>query len=221
MDTAIGSRLLGQIEEVSLEEILSEFRTSFKPPSRLKLTHIPALDALATTHLRNTQSQTISLTGRSLPLVYKIVSTLISRPHSKALLIIDLDGRFDATRLDCDMNDLQHVYIRHPARSDPEHLRALVTESEHFMLYSEETQASRRREWWGTMVLGGLAAGDLTAGWKGWLKVERRAVPGFAMGVSVGEVLGQRGLRQKAVDEAGWVAESEWGAFEFCDGRGP
>lgn len=221
MDAAMGSRLLEQVEEMSLEELLTELRSAIQPapPSRVKTTHVAALDALAATHLRATQSPTISLCGRALSLLYKIVSTLASPPHSKALFVLDLEGRFDAACLDCEAEDLAHVYVQHPARSSPERLRSLVGEAERFMLYDDDARGSRHREWWGTVVVGGLAAGDVTAGWKGWLRVERSAVPSFALGVSVDEVWGQREQRQRAVEDRGWTASSEWGGFEFADGR--
>ncbi|CCE31743.1 uncharacterized protein CPUR_05598 [Claviceps purpurea 20.1] len=218
MDTGMGSLLLGQIEEVSLEELLTQLRSSINAsaiPSRLKQTHIPPLDALAATHLRDTQSPTISLYGRSLPLLYKIVATLISPPHSKAVFVLDLEGRFDAASLDCEDADLAHVYVQHPARSTPEHLRGLIANAEAFMLYDEDAQRSRHREWWGTLVVGGLAAGDVTAGWKGWLRVERGSVPGFALGMGVEDAWRQRERRDRAVEDKGWVASSEWGGFEF------
>ena len=62
---------------------------------------------------------------------------------------------------------------------------------------------------------GGLPAGDVAAGWKGWLKVEREAVGGFAMGMSVSDARARREERQKVVDKAGWAAESPWGGFVF------
>lgn len=83
------------------------------------------------------------------------------------------------------------------------------------MLYDEATRVSRGREWWGTVVIGGLAAGDLTVGWKGWARVEREVVNGFGEGVSAEEALEQRGMREKKVDEGGWVVSSNWGGFAF------
>lgn len=83
------------------------------------------------------------------------------------------------------------------------------------MLYDEATRLSRGREFWGTVVIGGLAAGDLTAGWKGWARVDRDAVMGFALGMSVEEALAQRGTRERAVGEAGWAVSSAFGGFVF------
>ncbi|KAG5984659.1 hypothetical protein E4U55_003880 [Claviceps digitariae] len=220
LDALPGRRLLADIEEATLEEILSQLRSSINPnpPSRLKQTHVTALDALAATHLRDTQSPTISLCGRALPLLYKIASTIISPPHSKAVFVLDLEGRFDATSLDCEAADLAHVYVQRPARSESENLRRLVAEAEEFMLYDETAGVSRHREWWGTLVVGGLAAGDVTAGRKGWLRIERSSVPGFAWGTSVEEAWTQRENRERAVEERGWLASSQWGGFQFAVG---
>lgn len=86
------------------------------------------------------------------------------------------------------------------------------------MLYGEASRASAGREWWGTIVLGGLGAGDVIAGWKGWLRVDRESVRGFALGISAEEALEQRARRQDVVDEAGWAATSQWGSFVFLEG---
>lgn len=181
---------------------------------------MPALDALAATHLRETQSPTISLCGRPLPLLYKMVSTLVSPPHSKAVFVLDVEGRFDAASLDCEAADLAHVYIQRPARNepdDPHDLRSLVAGAEDFMLYDEGARGSRQREWWGTLVVGGSAAGDVTAGWKGWLRIEKSSMVGSVWGLSVDEVWKQREERERAAEEkTEWVASSQWGGFEFA-----
>lgn len=87
------------------------------------------------------------------------------------------------------------------------------------MLYGDASRASAGREWWGTIVLGGLGAGDVVAGWKGWLRVDRESVRGFALGISAEEALEQRERRQDAVEAAGWAATSQWGGFVFRDGE--
>ncbi|KHN96154.1 uncharacterized protein MAM_06002 [Metarhizium album ARSEF 1941] len=217
MDEAIGARVFAGIQEGTLEEVLKAVRGKIQPPRSIKQTHIPALDALAATSLRHTQSRTISLAGRSLPLLYKIVSTLVSAPHSYTLLVLDLDARFDATCLETEASSLRHVYVQRPAHSSPDHLRSLVAGAEAFMLYDDATRPSRGREWWGTIVMGGLAAGDLTAGWKGWARVDRAAVTGFAPGTSAEEALAQRAVRERAVEEGGWAVSSAFGGFVFGD----
>ncbi|EFY93000.1 hypothetical protein MAC_00783 [Metarhizium acridum CQMa 102] len=208
MDEAMGARILAGIEEGSLEEILKAVRSKITAPSSVKQTHIPALDALAATNLRRTQSRTVSLSGRALPLLYKVISTLVSAPHFYALLVLDLDARFDPTCLETEASNLQHVYVQRPAQSSPEHLRSLVAGAEAFMLYDDATRLSRGRQWWGTVVMGGLAAGDLTAGWKGWARVDRAAVMGFALGTSAEEALAQRATRERAVRDGGWAISS-------------
>lgn len=91
------------------------------------------------------------------------------------------------------------------------------------MLHGEGAKQSRGRAWWGTIVVGAAegsstsaGAGDVvTAGWKGWLKVEREKVGGFAMGMSVQDAKVRRDERQRVVDGAGWAVDSPWGGFVF------
>lgn len=194
----------------------------------LKLTHMHDLDDIAARHFRSTQAPALAISGRHLPLILKLASTLVSAPHHYALLIIDLDGRFDATRLTCADSDARHIYVHRPSRpsnygtaegdeinTNADHLRALVTESSNFMLYGPGAAASSSRRWWGTVVLGGLGAGDIVAGWKGWLRVNRQDVAAFNLGVSAEEALARRAARQDVVDHAGWTADSQWGGFDF------
>lgn len=129
-EAAIGRRMLGEIEETSLDEILSIFRTSLNstspeqaaqggssptagiqsargthvgPPgpswSKVKSYPIQDLDRLVAQHFRATQSGPLSLSGRHFPLIYLLVATLIAAPHNKALIIIDVEARFDITRV--------------------------------------------------------------------------------------------------------------------------
>lgn len=93
------------------------------------------------------------------------------------------------------------------------------------MLHDESSAQSRGREWWGTVVVGAAegsgpaasgAAGDVVAaGWKGWLRVEREKVGGFAMGMGVREAKARRDERQRVVDGVGWAVESDWGGYVF------
>lgn len=101
-------------------------------------------------------------------------------------------------------------------------MRALVAEAEGFMLYGDEPRAqSGSRPCWGVVVLGVVTgAGDVAAGWRGWMRVGREGVPGFPLGISAEEALAGRDARQDAVDGAGWAAESAWGGFVFRDGEG-
>jgi hypothetical protein len=85
------------------------------------------------------------------------------------------------------------------------------------MLYGAH-RASAGREWWGTVVVGGSGApGDISASWRGWLRVDRASVGGFAVGLSAEEALDQRAARQEVVDRAGWTASSAWGGFVFFE----
>lgn len=77
------------------------------------------------------------------------------------------------------------------------------------MLYGDHS--SKGKEWLGVIVNGGVG-GDFNFGWRGWLRVSRQEVGGFAEGGSVGEVWGERGRRMETVDQKGWVAEGEGGS---------
>lgn len=83
------------------------------------------------------------------------------------------------------------------------------------MIYEEDSAVSRTREWWGTIVLGGLGAGDLVAGWKGWLHVERDNVAEYSLRVPLEDTFERRSDRQGVVDRTGWAATSQWGGFTF------
>lgn len=196
-------------------------RTQIQQPQiqPTKLTHISLLDEIAASHFHTTKVAGIGISGRHLPLLYKLISNLVSPPYLYAVLVIDIEGRFDVTRLTCSPSHMRHVYVQRPARSDPEHTRTLVTEAEGILLYGDVAGASAGREWWGTIVVGGLGAGDISAGWKGWLRVDREKVRGFGLGISAREALDQKSQRQHAVDAAGWEATSQWGGFIFKEGK--
>lgn len=204
-----------------------------------KTTHIPELDDIAIRHFRSTQAPGLAISGRYLPLVYKIVSTLVSAPHHFTLLLIDLEGRFDATRLSCQEADARHVYVHRPSQpatggvgidelgetvdgasssASGESLRLLISEAKEFMLYGDGAAVSSSRQLWGSVVIGGYGAGDLAAGWKGWLRVSREQAQVVSPGSSAEEALKRRLTRQEAVDAAGWTAESQWGGFTFLEG---
>lgn len=180
-----------------------------------KSTHISSLDDIAAAHFHTTKAPGISISGRHLPLLYTLISNLISPPHLYAVLVIDVEGRFDATRLTCLTTHMEHVYIQKPARGYVEQVRALAAEAEGILLYGDVARQSAGREWWGTIVVGGLGAGDIATGWKGWLRVERENVRGFALGISADEAVSQKEKRQDVVDSAGWAASSQWGGFVF------
>ncbi|KAK1982608.1 hypothetical protein LZ30DRAFT_590240 [Colletotrichum cereale] len=229
-----GARLLGDVEEANLEEILNAFRAALSPDALLsKAKHpkaypIPGLDVLVTRNFRATKSAPLTVTGRHLPLIYSLISTLVSPPHDKTVLVLDTEHRFDATRLLCSPDNIRHIYVHRPTRrgipgqhggssrgTGPEEARELVVAAENWMLYGDH--ASSSREWWGTIVIGTIGAGDVTAAWKGWLRIDRDTVPGFSLGCSAKEAMADRQRRQEAVDAALWAASSQWGSFTFTE----
>ncbi|KAK7931597.1 Peptidase M43- pregnancy-associated plasma-A [Apiospora marii] len=121
----------------------------------------------------------LSLSGRYLPFLYHLISTLIAAPHNYTITIVDADHRFDVTRLLSDSpppstrdppdaarpnpypatkNDLKHVYVYRPARSaNQSQVQASLAAAREYMLYAPH--ASRARAWWGSVVVGGTAGG--------------------------------------------------------------
>lgn len=215
---------------------------------KLKEYPFPPLNDLLQRHFKATQSAPLAVSGRHLQLLYTLIATLIAPPHNKAVLVVDMDGRFDITRvLDCapfpatvgelqgrpspapGPADLNHVHVTRPARGSRAHTAEAIASAQNFMLYA--AHGSRSREWWGTIVVGGglnpaasstatatrlsTPTVDVTAAWKGWLRVDRPEIPGFGVGVSVEEACAARETRAQAVDAAGWVASSVWGGFAF------
>ncbi|KAI2778506.1 hypothetical protein F4815DRAFT_477264 [Daldinia loculata] len=242
MDSAtakhVGARLLGEVEEGSLEELLDSLRVNLTsgPSNNVRPDiPIPALANIAARYHKATQSTpppVLSVSGRYLPLLYHLISTLIAEPHNYTVVVVDAESRFDVTRLVCSspsnntgnssypaqLPDLRHVYVYRPARGQDQ-VRAAVAAAGEWMLYG--AHGSRAREWWGTVVIGGGSGvsvkGDVNAGWKGWLRVEREEVAGFPAGVSVEEALRDRNKRQEVVEDAGWVAGSRVGSYVWRD----
>ncbi|EXF73646.1 hypothetical protein CFIO01_07062 [Colletotrichum fioriniae PJ7] len=224
-----GARLLGEIEETNLDEILHALRIAIDPDAPInrskhpKSYPVPGLDDLVHRNFRATKSAPLAVTGRQLPLVYALVSALLTHPHNKTVLILDTEHRFDTTRLLCDPDDLRHAYVHRPTRRSTtansrigaEQIRELVAAAENWMLYG--CHHSGAREWWGTIVIGALGAGDVTAAWKGWLRVDREYIPGFSLGCSATEAVKDRRQRQEVVDAAPWAASSQWGSFTFTE----
>jgi len=127
--------------------------------------------------------------------------------------------------------DLDHVYVLRYPHGNSSQLSDCLASIEDYMLYG--SHRSRDREWWGTILIGtdhnttgsALNAGSaphvaVTAGWKGWLRVDRSEIATFA-DLSLEEALADRDERQDAVNEAGWVASSPWGRFTFGDRKHP
>lgn len=159
------------------------------------------------------------------------------------MAIIDVDHRFDVTRLvapssiqvaehlPAGIEDLKHIYIYRPARSSlrtstgdedepaqsQNQIQVSVTAAQQHMLYG--AHASRNRVWWGTVVIGG-GGGDVNAGWKGWLDVQRTEVAPFGVGMSAEEALMERDRRHEMITERGWEARSRVGVYSWGGAAG-
>ncbi|CEJ92225.1 hypothetical protein VHEMI07886 [[Torrubiella] hemipterigena] len=219
MDAGVGSRLLSEVDELSLEQTLSIFRNTLdaeenRPYQRVKKTYIPELDDLAMTHFNSEKTSTIAMTGRYLPLVHKIISTLVSEPYKRSVSVIDLESRFDATRLSCSESDLDHIYVQTFRYSASNDVSQIMTTIEKFMLYNQLSKPSQEREWWGTIVIGGVGAGDVAAGWKGWLHVEPYKGP-IPPRLRTDNADGATEGAQTQLPV--WIASSQWGSFVFCE----
>ncbi len=177
------------------------------------------LDEIVAQHFRSTKIGGLSVTGRYLPLIYKVASTLVSAPNNKAIIIVDYEGRFQASRLTCNKSDLEHIYVMRPAENTRDQARDIIINTENYILFNHLARHSAVRELWGTMVLGGVGGGDITAGWKGWLRVDREEVRPFPPNTSIEVALRRREERQRTVDAAGWQVSSAWGGFVFHDSR--
>jgi len=113
--------------------------------------------------------------------------------------------------LNCTMEDLKHVHIFRPGRDA---VTATLESIEPYLLYG--SHFSQGRDLVATIVNGGNG-GDITVGWKGWLRVEseKDEVMRFGMGMSVEEALRERVARQNVVDEKGWIGLSERGVLKW------
>ncbi|KAI0473043.1 hypothetical protein GGR56DRAFT_697938 [Xylariaceae sp. FL0804] len=194
----VGARLLGEVEEGSLEELLHSLRATLaNTPShhRSPPNPFPELRAIVSRYQAATKSAPpplLSVSGRYLPLLYHLVSTLVAAPHSYAVVVVDVEGRFDVTRLVVDHPSSSSSSsssssfaptdprsssssTSHPATlADLRHLyvyrpargagqaAASVAAAADYMLYG--AHGSRGREWWGTVVIGGGGGGDGTGG---------------------------------------------------------
>ncbi|KAK6846207.1 hypothetical protein PG987_001395 [Apiospora arundinis] len=249
-----GARILEEVEEESLEQLINHFRTSTlsgtsptRPQGLKPLIPFPSLATLIARHHQVSQTfppPLLSLSGRYLPFLYHLISTLIAAPHNYTVTIIDADHRFDVTRLLVDSStsnttstsypatrdDLKHIYVYRPARSaDQSQIQASLAAARDHMLYAPH--ASRGRAWWGSVVVGGTGGGfggsatvdgrgerlvaDVVASWKGWLYVQREEVSGFGVGMSVEEALSEREKRAELVRNRGWEARAREGAYTW------
>jgi len=194
----VGGRLLGETESGTLKEVLQELRTLHNPnPPRLG---IPGLDEIWKRH-----GVKLEIIGRALPLLYLIVDTAIEE-KSGTIVVVDMDGRFDVSRLRC---DLQHVHMFRPVKGA---LKITLDSIDDYLLYGQHQ--SKGRELVATIVIGGQG-GDIMAGWRGWMLVEREEVAKYGPRMSIEEALMERDARQEAVESADWVASSAWGEYRW------
>ena len=128
--------------------------------------------------------------------------------------MVDADGRFDVTRLNCSREDLKHVWVVR-ARNGKEGVRQALEESTKWLVYGEH--ASKGRELVVRVVSGGGGDADVVGDWRGWLKVESegKEVRGFGMGMSVEEAMRETEERRSVLDGMGWWAGCEEGSFRW------
>ncbi|KAK4642801.1 hypothetical protein QC761_400760 [Podospora bellae-mahoneyi] len=205
---AAGGRLLGEIEEMALDEVLAAFRTGFRAVACTgghndasighndsvsvkkeedaqygpKTFPIEALNDLVQRNFRATGSAPLAVSGRYYELIYVLIATLIASPWDKAVVVVDLEGKFDPLRVlaaplagpvsslqdnektatkraRVERSDLEHIHILQPKKGNWEQqpparfVSACLTTMEEYMLYG--AHRSRGRQWWGTVLIGG------------------------------------------------------------------
>lgn len=200
-------------------QLLLSLRTALLPPP--PVTGLPHLDALIGKHSgAGTAKPRLTISGRGLPLLYHIISTLVTS-FNGTVAVIDLEGRFSPSHLRCDLN---HVYIFRAIPSirggtggagssiQAYDLKKTLENVEKYMLYGDHK--SREREWVGTMV-NGAVGGDISVVWNGWLSVDREEVARFPVGMNIEEALEDREKRQGIVDEACWRGTSRSGWYSW------
>ncbi|KAK8017924.1 hypothetical protein PG991_007114 [Apiospora marii] len=253
-----GARILEEVEEESLEQLINHFRVSTlsgttptHPHSLNPSIPFPSLANVIARHHQVSQTfppPLLSLSGRYLPFLYHLISTLIAAPHNYTITIVDADHRFDVTRLLSDSpppstrdppdaarpnpypatkNDLKHVYVYRPARSaNQSQVQASLAAAREYMLYAPH--ASRARAWWGSVVVGGAAGGfgaavdgrggEAGGRRRGELEGLRQEVAGFGVGISVEEALEDRERRAALVRNRRWEARAREGTYAWGHG---
>lgn len=145
------------------------------------------------------------------------MSAVVSPPRNGTIVIVDVDGRFDITSLDCRHEDLVHVHIFRASRLS---LQRTLEEMERYMVYGgrEGAHVSMAREWVGSIVCGGIG-GDIMSSWRGWLKVESEKddIVGFGLGTSIEEAATEEKVRQGAVTECGYRARCSTGTYRWVE----
>lgn len=244
------ARKIDENNGLTFSQLLDNLRTTTLPPSQghpplQPQIPIASLSSLISKHHHANQSAPpplLSLSGRYLPFLYHLISTLIAAPNGHTVVIVDVDHRFDVTRLiatnaeqdkdfPAEISDLKHVYMYRPARSSlrpgitadedgsmaQNQIQASISAAQQHMLYG--AHSSRSRVWWGTVVIGG-SGGDVNAGWKGWMDVQRKEVGPFGVGISTEEALQDRDRRHERAVERGWEGRSRVGVYSWGEGAG-
>ncbi|OBT86088.1 hypothetical protein VE02_05712 [Pseudogymnoascus sp. 03VT05] len=209
MAAAQGARLLGEIEIGTLDELFRDLKSLQPPTTAPGRLGIPELD-----EIWDCRGGQLYVCGRYKALLYHIVSSAVSAPRSGVALVVDVDGRFDVTRLSCSEEELRHVYV---VRCGKEGVERCLEEGRSWLVYGEH--GSKGRELGVRVVSGGEGGkgADVVGCWRGWMKVGRGAAPGFGGGISVEEAMGERGERQGVVERSGWRAESDYGQYRWVE----
>lgn len=219
-----------KLEVQSSSASLTALLTSLQLLDALKLSHeqcsdhplarigIPILDDLWDKH----GGDQLQICGRYKTLLYHIISITVSQPRHGAVLIIDTDGKFDITKLDCSFEDMKHVWVI-KTRNGTEDVQQALRDGTKWLTY--EQNASKGRDLALKIVSGGPGGNkstqnvDVVGGWRGWLRVESgmSEVMKFAPGLSIEEALREDGQRRDALKSVGWAAVSEEGEYYWYD----
>lgn len=228
METFIAVVKLG-IESSALS-ITAALLTSPQLLDALKLSHQQSsdlpIDRIGNSELDELWSKhggdQLQLCGQYRTLLYHIISITVSQPRNGAVLVIDADGKFDITKLDCSFEDMKHVFVI-KTRSGTEDVQQALRDGTKWLTYGEN--ASKGRDLALKLVSGrpggakGLHDADVVGGWRGWLRVEsgRQKVAQFAPVLSAEEALREDDQRREAVERAGWTASCEEGTYHWYD----
>ncbi|OBT50182.1 hypothetical protein VE04_08310, partial [Pseudogymnoascus sp. 24MN13] len=134
MATAQGARLLGEIEVGTLDE--ADITTALPRP-QIPTTPTPAPGGLGIPELDeiwDRRGGQLYVCGRYKALLYHIVSTAVTATRSGVALVVDVDGRFDVTRLSCSEEELRHVYV---VRCGKEGVERCLEEGRRWLVYGE------------------------------------------------------------------------------------
>jgi len=208
--TTLGSHLLREIaaEECSLEDILKTVQKTKAPTS--SRTGIEELDDLFYKIGAHTnQNPKINISGRYLPLLYHLLTSIISSPSNGTVAVVDLEGKFSPSHLALTAQQLKHIHVFTPAE---ENLAITLDSIENYMLHGEHL--SHERVFKGIFVLG-ATGGDFNFGWRGSVRVEREEVGRFSEGGSVEEFWAERERRGEVVERKGWRVLNEGGVYRF------